>query len=180
MMFNQPNMQMPPQQVVQQPTTNVWANGQNGFNQPQQPTTNAWTNGQNGFYQYTPNWNRPVMTNQTVMPNQFNGTLPGKVINNLQEVRPNEVPMDGSASIFPMNDFSSIYVKAWGPDGNIQTLKFIPDVTTNKEVADQGPSEFDKIMERLDSIEKKLAESGPRPQKSSYSSQKKEVSTNAE
>lgn len=175
MMFNQPNMQNPQTPSQQfgsnQPATNGWSNFQNGYQQTQPPQ----------YYPYTPNWNRPVMTNQTVMSNQFNGTLPGKLITNLQEVKPNEVPMDGSASIFPMNDFSSIYVKAWGPDGNIQTLRFIPDVTTNKEVADQGPSEFDKIMERLDSIEKKLVESSSRPQKSSsYSSQKKEVTNNAE
>ena len=174
MMFNQPNMQTPQQPMVQnQPATNNnnnWSNFQNGYQQPQPPT----------YYPYTPNWNRPVMTNQAPVQNQqINGTLPGKVITNLQEVRPNEVPMDGSASIFPMNDFSSIYVKAWGPDGNIQTFKFIPDVTTNKEV-DRGPSEFDKIMERLDSIEKRLSEYTPRQQKSSYSSQKKEVVSNAE
>ena len=173
MMYNQPNIQTPQQQMVQnQGMTNVWSNSQNGYNQPYSPQ----------YYQYTPNWNRPVMSTQPqVQSQQVNGTLPGKIITNLQEVRPNEVPMDGSASIFPMSDFSSIYVKAWGPDGNIQTLRFIPEVTTNKEVADQGPSEFDKIMERLDSIEKKIAESSSRPQKSSsYSSQKKEVTNNAE
>ena len=175
MMFNQVNTQTPSQQFGQgQSTTNGWANNQNGYQQPQPPQ----------YYQYQPNWNRPVMTAaQTQVPNQFNGIIPGKIINNLQEVRPNEVPMDGSASIFPMSDFSSIYVKAWGPDGNIQTLKFIPDATTNKEV-DQGPSEFDKIMKELDTIKAKLGELNVAPvqrqQKSSYSSQKKEVNNNAE
>lgn len=169
MMFNQGNMQTPTQQMVQNQ-----AMGNNTYNQPYPPQ----------YYQYTPNWNwnRPVMTNQAPIQNQpINGVLPGKMINNLQEVRPNEVPMDGSASIFPMNDFSSIYVKAWGPDGNIQTLRFIPDVTTNKEV-DQGPTEFEKIMKELDAIKVKLGDlsGNQKQQKSSYSSQKKEVNNNAE
>lgn len=94
-----------------------------------------------------------MMSNYATPVNQ---TLPGKVINNLQEVRPNEVPIDGSASVFPMSDLSSIYVKAWGPDGNIQTLKFVPDVSASQDMTNQGPSQFDQIMERLDSIEKAM------------------------
>ena len=171
MIFNQGTMQTPTQQMVQNQ-----AMGNNTYSQPYPPQ----------YYQYTPNWNRPVMTtqSQTQVPNQFNGTLPGKLINNLQEVRPNEVPMDGSASVFPMNDFSSIYVKAWGPDGNIQTLKFIPDVSVNKE-ADQGPSEFNKIMERLQAIENLLSKTqiSVEPQQTNVkrqSYQRKEVNNNGE
>ena len=178
MMFNQPNgnMQTSMQQVGQ---NQAMQNFQNGYNQPYPPQ----------YYQYTPNWNRPVMapTSQTPVQNQqINGMLSGKIITNLQEVRPNEVPMDGSAGIFPMNDFSSIYVKAWGQDGNIQTIKFIPDVTANKAV-DQEPSEFDKIMERLQAIENLLnkvpetipTEPQPAPVKR-QSYQRKEVNNNAE
>lgn len=93
-----------------------------------------------------PNWNRP---NFTMAP-----SIPGRMVGNPQEIRPNEVPMDGTAAFFPMNDYSCIYIKAWGADGNIQTLRFIPEVV---EQAPQGPSQFDQVMARLDSIEQTIS-----------------------
>lgn len=74
-------------------------------------------------------------------------------MSNPQEIRPNEVPMDGTAAFFPMNDYSAIYIKAWGADGNIQTLRYIPEQV---EQQPQGPSEFEQVMARLDSIEQSL------------------------
>lgn len=137
-------------------------NGLNYGTNPTQPTGGSqpwymapWTLPmQNQNVQTTPvntpqqtfNWNRPIQP----QPQTYN-ILSGRIIANPQEIRPNEVSMDGSLSLFPMNDGSCIYVKSWGADGNIQTIKFIPDPQNSQQ--SQGPSEFDQMMDRLTSIE---------------------------
>lgn len=40
-------------------------------------------------------------------------TLPGRVIKPNETVTPQEVPMDGTASVFPVSDWSAVYVKTW-------------------------------------------------------------------
>ena len=66
---------------------------------------NAWGN-QNGF-----------MTRPTYQ------VLPGRVVNNLDEITPQEVPMDGSVSLFPQQDYSAIYAKTWTKDEAITTVE---------------------------------------------------------
>lgn len=126
--------------------------------------------------QSVPNWNQPVFTRGT--PNYISNylsqqtsnpgniaqgapvpSLSGRMVSNPQEIRPNEVPMDGSVSFFPSLDGSYIYAKFWGPDGNIQTRVFVPEQTASAEEV-QGPSEFDQVMTRLDKIEQLLAKRG--------------------
>lgn len=93
--------------------------------------------------------------------------IPGKMINTLQDIVPQEVPMDGSAALFPASDLSCIYLKAWGSDGLIKTFKYIP------EPADQGQKspevQFQEtILARLDSIEE-LVKKRPSYQNQHYS-----------
>lgn len=87
-----------------------------------------------------PVWNRPSIP-----------TLAGKIINSLQDVKPNEIPFDGSPSIFPASDFSCIFVKAWGQDGNIQTVKYVPE--QQQQPSQQPSNEFGLIMEKLNGLE---------------------------
>lgn len=54
-------------------------------------------------------------------------SIPGRLVNNLDEITPQEVPMDGSVSLFPQNDYSAIYAKTWTKDGTIATVKFVPE-----------------------------------------------------
>lgn len=54
-------------------------------------------------------------------------SIPGRPVNNLDEITPQEVPMDGSVSLFPQNDYSAIYAKTWTKDGTIATVKYIPE-----------------------------------------------------
>ena len=74
--------------------------------------------------------------NQTPNPyqnqqlNRFQ-SIPGRLVNNLDEITPQEVPMDGSVSLFPQNDYSAIYAKTWTKDGTIATVKFIPEQPQN-------------------------------------------------
>lgn len=53
--------------------------------------------------------------------------IPGRLVANADEITPQEVPMDGSVSLFPQNDYSAIYAKTWTKDGTIATMKFIPE-----------------------------------------------------
>lgn len=130
---------------------------------------------QPGMQQSVPNWNRPVFTGtnpnyilspygQTAPSGMGNAAQPvpslsGRMVTNPQEIRPNEVPMDGSVSFFPSTDGSYIYAKFWGPDGNIQTRVFVPEQPISAEDV-QGPSEFDQVMARLEKIEKMLTNRG--------------------
>ncbi len=88
--------------------------------------------------------------------------LHGRIIANPEEIKLNEIPMDGTASLFPMNDDSCIYAKAWGPDGKIQTYRYIREDVS--KVQDEGPSEFAQVMTRLDKIEQMLGQRGQQKQ----------------
>ena len=57
----------------------------------------------------------------TPNPNQNYYRIAGKFVNNINEVLPQDVPMDGSRSVFPTQDGSKIFVKHWNPDGTIGT-----------------------------------------------------------
>ena len=76
--------------------------------------------------------------------------IPGRPVDNPAEIRPNEVPMDGSASFFPTNDGKYIYVKCWNSNGEIITAKYVRDNTP--EPAQSNPQQ--DILDRLERIEK--------------------------
>ena len=76
-------------------------------------------------------------------------TLVGKMVNSEADVAPNEVPMDGSAGIYPARDFSAIYIKTWNKNGTISTIKFIPEMA---ETVSQEPNTNSVILERLDKL----------------------------
>lgn len=95
---------------------------------------------------------------QSYQSQQVEQGLPGRIVNAIEEVAPNEVPMDGRVSIFPKRDYSSIFAKAWNSDGTIQTVEYVPkvvDVPTETVVA-PTPDISNTILERLDNIEKLL------------------------
>ncbi len=90
------------------------------------------------------------------VPNQMGITgLHGRIVSTPEEIKLNEIPMDGTASLFPMSDDSCIYAKAWGQDGKIQTFRYIREDAKPQE---KGPSEFAQVMTRLDKIEQMLGQ----------------------
>lgn len=100
----------------------------------------SWNQGWNG----PQNYSHPTPTYQ-----QIPG-ISGRMVQNPNEVRPNEVPMDGSCSFFPVMDGSAIYVKCWSQDGSsIITSKFIPENQNGNNP--KTPEQL--IMERLDNLE---------------------------
>lgn len=111
------------------------------------------------------NYNRNIMVdnynNQYGIPRQqyrnafyqdFNA-IQGKIINDPNEITPEDVPMNGSISYFPKKDGSMIIAKAWNRNGGIDTCIYVPLETENKnETNDQ----YENICSRLDKIEKML------------------------
>lgn len=110
--------------------------GNDGYSQNNQTNGNAY-------------YDRGVQ-NQYMSPIRNTG-ITGRIIQNPNEVMPNEVPMNGTCSFFPMYDGSAIYVKCWSPDGSsIITQRFVSDGQNGN--VPKTPEQI--IMDRLDNLER--------------------------
>lgn len=85
----------------------------------QQPMMNYTPN--YGAYQYSPMAN--YQRYQQPEPTQG---ISGRVVQAVENINANEVPMDGSMAFFPKQDMSEIYVKGWNADGTINTIVYKP------------------------------------------------------
>lgn len=65
------------------------------------------------------------LANQQPMPQQIPG-INGRIVQEVENINANEVPMDGSMAFFPKQDMSEIYVKGWNADGTINTIVYKP------------------------------------------------------
>lgn len=128
-------------------------------------------------YGYNPYFQQPRMQQPQIEPlqtaNQFQQQLQsginGRVVQSVEMITANDVPMDGSAAFFPMQDMSAILAKSWNADGTIKTVIFKPINETvpqneiqNKEnlkidLSDGTVSafmdRFDELSERLEQLE---------------------------
>lgn len=79
--------------------------------------------------------------------------ISSRLIKSLDEITPQEVPMDGSVSLFPMEDYSCVYAKAWNRDGTIRTVKYIPEkqeeVTQESTAGFAGADVLNDILENI-------------------------------
>lgn len=109
--------------------------------------------GNNTVTQQTPGYSGFNNFQRPTMP----AMIPGRLVSNADEITPQEVPMDGSVSLFPQNDYSCIYAKTWTKEGTIATLKFVPEQPQNTE-QQKSPLEMrlDSIDQRLAALDKKL------------------------
>ena len=98
------------------------------------------------------------------------------VVQAIENVTADCVPMDGSAAFFPKQDLSEIYVKSWCADGTIRTLTYKPvQPNTPKEVQAgedkmasglaQNVTEvferhFNELSEKIDRLELSIARPG--------------------
>ena len=73
----------------------------------------------------------------------------GHMITSPDQITPQEIPMDGSISLFPMQDGSAVIGKFWDNNGQIKTIRFIPENV--EQPRQQDP--FAAINERLDTLE---------------------------
>lgn len=130
------------------------------------------------FQQQQPQYStyQPYQNQVPTFRSQQTPTILGKYINNVEEIAPNEVPMDGTLAFFPKLDGSEIYAKFWDKEGKLNTIKFVQENTnaanTNKFMPEHEnntqnvpfsiPSKetnfitLDTILERLDEIVKLL------------------------
>lgn len=121
----------------------------------------------NNFNGYTnPYANDPRFTGRNQSTPEYPGfnnfhrpamELPGRIVSQVEEITPQEVPMDGSVGLFPQNDYSCIYAKQWTKDGNIQTVRYVPEqpaVQTDQKTPLE--EHLDRIEEKLEALDKKL------------------------
>lgn len=88
--------------------------------------------------------------------------IPSRFIESLEEVKPNEVPSDGTISLFMKKDCKAIYAKQLNGNGIIDTIKYIPDTPSTTESAptitiDERLNKMESLMdERFGKIERML------------------------
>lgn len=75
--------------------------------------------------------------------------ISGRVVNSLDDITVQEVPTDGTVALFPSADGTCVYSKRWTPDGNISTMRFVPEV---QETQPQQPSPLDVINDRISEL----------------------------
>lgn len=75
--------------------------------------------------------------------------IAGRVVNSLDDITVQEVPTDGTVALFPSADGACVYSKRWTPDGNISTMRFVPEA---QEVQPQQPSTLDVINDRISEL----------------------------
>lgn len=78
--------------------------------------------------------------------------ISGRIVNDVSEITPQEVPMDMSVSLFPKSDYSCIYAKCWDRNGGIRTFTFVPEKEQD-EKTDPIEKLYSKLDERLSAIE---------------------------
>ena len=79
--------------------------------------------------------------------------MSGRVVSQEDDITPQEVPMDGSFSWFPMADGSAVIGKRWNSDGTIQTVRYAPESPEPQQPVDVVPAYVSDISSRLDRIE---------------------------
>ena len=117
--------------------------------------------------------NQPLFNQQQSIQPQQQAGLNGKVVQAVEQITANDVPMDGSVAVFPKQDMSEIYAKSWNADGTIRTIVYKPYTASKPDVANSsadmskmkmGLSDeaTEAFMARFDSLEKKFDELMPK------------------
>lgn len=89
------------------------------------PMQNPYADRMNFLQNYQQSLQQPMQMNQQPMPQQTVG-INGRVVQAVENINANEVPMDGSMAFFPKQDMSEIYVKGWNANGTINTIVYKP------------------------------------------------------
>ena len=134
---------------------------------PQQPYMDRLA----GLQQYQQTLQQPQMAGiQMSLPNQPIG-LNGKVVDTIEQITANDVPMDGSVAVFPKKDMSEIYLKSWTPNGTIATVVYHPvmeessnsasvqdnlKIGLSDEVTEIFMQKFDELANKIEELEKSM------------------------
>ena len=89
-----------------------------------------------------------------------------RMVNSQNDIRVEEIPMDGTVGIFPVNNMSEIYAKSWNSiTGSIDTVVYKPALQEetkleSKNNLDDFVASFnlfkDEVMDRLERIAKNI------------------------
>ena len=111
---------------------------------------------------------------QQPMPQQIVG-INGRIVQAVETINPNEVPMDGSVAFFPKQDLTEIYAKSWNADGTIRTLTFKPVLNDKTDIlsGDTEKLEFDLSEKATEGIMAKLNELSEKIEQLSLGTQRK-------
>ena len=90
----------------------------------------------------------------SIAPTVATPSLTGHLVASPDEIKPNDIPMNGQAAYFPSNDGKVIYAKAWNTDGSIATVRYVAE---SAEETPSQPTLFD-IANQLSNIETLLTE----------------------
>ena len=72
--------------------------------------------------------------------------ISGRAVDSLDDITVQEVPTDGTMASFPSADGPCVYGKRWTPDGNIATMRSVPDTSGAQP---EQPSRLDIISDRI-------------------------------
>lgn len=117
------------------------------------------------YYDPQPNYGNYNYSNQGYYsrpnPRQMR-MLPGKFIQNETDIRPNDVPGDGSVAFFPEENYNYIIAKGWNNQGDrMDVVKYVPEQRANPEPQVSPEMQMlQAIMQRQDRIEQMLIASG--------------------
>ena len=93
------------------------------------------------------------------------------MVQSVEQITADDVPMNGSVAFFPKQDMSEIYAKSWGADGIIRTIVFKPyeNDDANKLSHKEEKLKFDLsdevtgvFMKRFDELEKRIEDLMPK------------------
>ena len=150
------------------------------MNNPYIQSQNPYMDRMNFLQNYQQNLQQPLVptqmsgANQQAMPQQIVG-INGRIVQAVENINANEVPMDGSMAFFPKQDMSEIYVKGWNADGTIRTLTFKPVLNDKTDIlsGDTEKLEFDLSEKATEGIMAKLNELSEKIEQLSLGTQRK-------
>lgn len=142
MMENDPSYMM----QMRDQTMSGQYNQQNNRPMMNQPNTNGWKT-----------YSAPMVT-----------PIVGRWVETFEEIKPQEVPMDGGMYFFPQTDYSCVYAKYWDNNGQLMSFRFLPE-KVEQPSKQTGSAEMSDILNgyeqialnvanRLDLLDGKLAD----------------------
>lgn len=90
------------------------------------------------------------------------GRIPARFVSSPEEIRPNEVPSDGTLALFPRMDYQEIYARQLNRNNIIDEVTYVPKRSFQQEQPAQNAVvpqtvDFGPVNERLEKIESTLA-----------------------
>lgn len=90
------------------------------------------------------------------------GRIPARFVSSPEEIRPNEVPSDGTLALFPRMDYQEIYARQLNRNNIIDEVTYVPKKPAQQGAVAVVPQthqtvDFGPINERLEKIETALA-----------------------